>query len=237
LLQGTLHHLLCVVGSAVTLSACGGEVAPERPTIEWNEVAWSQGTLNVALVRPTDGSPGPHPVILALPWGSGSTELVASFVYSYWLTEPASRGYYVVAPEVRGSSLVDTADDIIPALFEWMDRELDIDQARVALVGASNGGRGMFFAAVAQPDRFRALLGLPAQYSGDASDLAVLAGKPIRLLVGERDTSWVTTSQATVAALASQGITAELEVVAGEDHVIALDPRDLLDWIDRALGR
>ena len=48
---------------------------------------------------------------------------------------------------------------------------------------------------------------------------------------------YVVVAAATVAALASQGIAAELEVVAGEDHVIALDPRDLLDWIDQALGR
>ena len=176
-------------------------------------------------------------MILALPWGSGSAELVETFVQSYWLTEPAFRDYYVVAPAVHGSSLADTADEVIPAIFEWMEDALSFDAERVALVGASNGGRGIFFAALSQPDRFQALVGLPGQYSGDAANLAVLAGKPIWLIVGELDNDWVAASEATIAALESQGLSAELDIVSGQRHVMTLDPRALLDWIDAALGR
>ena len=141
----------------------------------------------------------------------------------------------MVAPEVRGSSLVDTAGDVIPAIFQWMQEALSFDADRVALVGASNGGRGIFFAALSQPDRFRTLVGLPGQYGGDPANLAVLAGKPIWLIVGERDDSWVAGTDATVSALASQGITAEVFVAPGQGHVMSLDPRVLLDWIDEAL--
>ena len=232
MLQALLYPLLCVLGPVIALSGCGGETAPQQqPTIEWNRVPWAQGTLNVALVRPQEEGSGDHPVIFALPWGSGSAELVQTFVQSYWLTEPALRDYYVVSPEVRGSSLVDTAEDVIPAIFEWMEDELSFDPDRVALVGASNGGFGIFFAALSQPDRFRALVGLPGQYSGDPANLAVLSGKPIWLIVGELDESWVAGSEATIAALESQGISAELEVAGGQGHVMALDPRVLLDWI------
>lgn len=236
MVQGALYHLPCVLGSLL-VAGCGGETALRQPAMEWHPVSWSGGTVNVALVRPAEEGTGPHPVIFALPWGSGSAELVQTFVQSYWLSEPARRGYYVVAPEVRGSTLVDTADEMIPAIFAWMADELAIDDTRVALVGASNGGRGLFFAAVSQPDRFRALVGLPGSYGGDPANLAVLAGKPIWLLVGEFDDAWVDGAEATVAALASQGIDAELEIVPGEGHVMRLDPRALLDWIDVALGR
>lgn len=231
-----LSALLCLLGS-LALAGCDGDAGP-LPAIEWSQVPWSDGTVNVALVRPSEEGVGaPHPVVFALPWGSGSAALVDSFVRSYWLVEPGQRGYYVVAPEVRGTTLVDTADELLPAIFDWMETELDFDADRVALVGASNGGRGLFHAALSQPDRFRALVGLPGSYAGDGAALAVLAGKPIWLLVGELDDSWVRSTEATVAALAGEGIQAEMTVVPNMGHVIGIEPRVLLEWIDEALGR
>jgi len=231
-------QILCGVIPALALSGCGLDApALAESRIEWHQVEWAQGTLNVALVRPAEEGTGPHPVVFALPWGSGSAGLVESFIQSYWLTEPAARGYYVVAPEVTGSTLDTTADEIIPAIFAWMESTLSFDASKVALVGASNGGRGIFFAGISQPDRFHALIGLPGQYSGPATDLAVLAGKPIWFLVGEFDTGWVAGTEATIAALQSQGISAELNVIPTQDHVLVLSSRQLLDWIDASLGR
>lgn len=237
MLNGLALHILCALLPALAMSGCSSDPVDVAESIEWNLVPWSGGTVSVAVVAPTDVGGGPHPVILALPWGSGSAQLVESFIYSYWLTEPASRGYYVVAPEVTGSTLETTADELIPALFDWMEAQFSFDASQVAIVGASNGGRGLFFAALSQPDRFAALLALPGQYSGSAADLSVLAGKPIRFLVGETDTGWVSSTRSTIEALESQGITAELEIVAGQDHVLNLDDRVLMDWIDAALGR
>lgn len=208
-----------------------------RSRVEWSAVPWSDGTLNVALIRPDARTEAPHPVLLALPWGAGTADLVETFVASYWLTEPSARGYYVVAPEVRGSTLDRTADEVISALFEWMDADLEYDAERVALVGASNGGRGAFFAALAQPDRFQAIMTLPGHYSGPAADLDVLAEKPIYFLVGSEDQRWVELTEETREALASHGISSGLWVVPGQGHVMRLDPRPLLDWIDSALER
>jgi pimeloyl-ACP methyl ester carboxylesterase len=205
--------------------------------VDWYAVEWPGGVVNVAVLEPTDGSVGPHPVVLALPWGSGSFDLVMSFLDAYWATEPGARGYYVVAPEVRGSTLADTADELLPALFSWMDVRLSYDPDDVALVGASNGGRGIFHAAVSQPERFAAMVGLPGQYSGPAADLAGLAAIPVWLLVGEFDAGWVEASQSTQEALEAQGIDVTLEIVPGQDHVLLLSPVRLMDWIDQALGR
>lgn len=231
-------QLLCAVIPALVLSGCGSDdPIVTEPDIEWTQVPWEQGTVNVALVRPREEGTGPHPVIFALPWGSGSADLVEGFIQSYWLTEPAARGYYVVAPEVRGSTLDATADELIPAIFEWMESELSFDASKVALVGASNGGRGIFFAGVSQPDRFHALMGLPGLYSGAPNDLLVLADKPIWFLVGELDASWRSGTDATIAALQSQGIDSQLDVIPGQGHVLSLSDSALLDWIDAALGR
>ncbi len=230
--------------ASLALAALAGFVPAEThaqqrigDALEWHEAPWSGGTLDVALVRPAEGTSAPHPVILALPWGAGTAQLVEGFVGSYWLTEPARRGYYVVAPEVRGSNLSRTADEVLSALFSWMDAELDYDAQRVALVGASNGGSGAFFAALAQPDRFAAIMTLPGQYSGPAEDLAVLRDKPIYFLVGQRDESWLGMTEETRAALESQGIASGLRVLGGQGHVLRIDPSLLLDWIDVSLKR
>ena len=228
---------VCATVLALSLSGCLEDPIPGPGALEWNQVEWSQGTLHFALVRPVEEGTGPHPVIFALPWGSGSATLVESFVQRYWLTEPAARGYYVIAPEVHGPTLEGAADEIIPAIFAWMEANLSFDASKVALVGASNGGRGIFFAALSQPDRFQTLLGLPGQYGGEAVDLAVLVGKPIWLLVGELDPGWVTGTQATIALLQDVGITAVSNVVPNQGHVLDLNDAQLLDWIDEALGR
>lgn len=215
----------------------GARAAAGQADLEWHDVAWAGGSIDVALVRPAPEDATPRPVVFALPWGSGSVQLVETFVASYWLTEPARRGYYVVAPAVRGSGLASTADEIVQAIFAWMDSELSYDRDRVALVGASNGGLGIFFAALSQPERFGALMGLPGQYRGDPADLAALAGKPIRLVAGELDDTWSEGARATAEALDSLGIPAESLIARGQGHVLRLDPRVLMDWIDRALAR
>ncbi len=235
-----LLRVLCTLGLPIGLGGCGAfEVGPnedETRFVDWYAVEWSGGTTNVAVLAPSDGSTGPRPVVFALPWGSGSANLVMSFLDSYWATEPGARGYYVVAPEVTGSTLADTADELIPAIFSWMGTELSYDPSKVALVGASNGGRGIFHAALSQPDRFGAMIGLPGQYSGPPGDLAYLTGIPVWLLVGEFDTGWVEASQATAAALEEAGVDVTLEILPNQEHVLFLSPVELMNWIDQALG-
>jgi pimeloyl-ACP methyl ester carboxylesterase len=204
--------------------------------VDWYSVEWSGGTTNVAVLAPSDGSTGPRPVVFALSWGSGSADLVMSFLNAYWATEPGARGYYVVAPEVTGSTLADTADELIPAIFSWMDTEFSYDPTKVALVGASNGGRGIFYTALSQPDRFGAMVGLPGQYPGPGGDLAALSGIPVRLLVGEFDAGWVEASQTTASALEEVGVDVTLEILPNQEHVLFLSPVDLMQWIDQALG-
>lgn len=235
---GLPFQLACALLPALALGGCISEdPVPERNAIEWNRVETPVGAINVALVRPADEGTRAHPVIVALPWGSGSADLVQAFVSRYWREVPASRGYYVVSPEVLGSSLETTAGDIIPALFDWMESELTIDVDNVALVGASNGGRGLFFAAVANPERFGALLAMPGMYLRDPQNLAALDGIPIRMIVGERDTQWVDGTRRTATALESVGVEVQVDIADNQDHVLDLDANGLMDWIEQALSR
>ena len=235
----TVFAKACATVVAALLWGCGSE-SPSAPAgqreLEWVRLSWSGGVTDVGLVRPDEGTAAPHPVLVALPWGAGTPDLVYSFLDAYWAVEPPSRGYYVVSPAIPGSSLAQDGAAFVPALLEWIEGNLQADGTRIALVGASNGGRGIFHAALAAPDRFKAMVGLPGQYSGDGSNLAALTGMPIWLLVGELDASWVEATQATAEALAMNGITARVDTVPGQGHVMFLNSADIMDWIDEAIG-
>lgn len=222
--------------------ACGGpgpgvaDVATTQRQVEWWPVPWRGGVVDVALVAPDPGAaPAPHPVIIALPWGGGSVGEVMEMLFAYWIDQAPPRGYYVLSPRIRSSSLAQN-DDVVPAIFDWIDGKLDYDPSRVALVGASNGGRGVFFGALDHPERFGALLGMPGRYEGDGSDLHKLAGIPILLLVGEFDDGWLQASEDTRALLEAHGVEATLEVLAGQGHILVPDMGAVMDWIGGSLG-
>ena len=238
------RNLFFAMGISLLLAGCSGisdnalgDTPEDLGRLEWWPAPWRGGFVDVALVHPDpEAGPGPYPVIFALPWGSGSVNEVMDMVFSYWIDPAPPRGYFIVSPQVIGSSLEQNAHDVIPAIFDWMDGRIPYDPTRVALVGASNGGRGVFFSAVEHPDRFAALLGMPGRYEGDGSDLDVLAGKPVLLLVGELDEGWLQESQNTKGFLDAIGAEATLDVLPGQGHILVLNMEAVMDWIDEALG-
>lgn len=225
----------------LVIPACGSDPAdfalPEN-TLEWISLTYGASTpAPVAIVRPANYSEtGNHPVILALPWGAGTPDLVIGMIDAYWGTEALNRGYVVVSPAIRGTSLEDDADAFLPILFNWMNDNLSYDASRVALAGASNGGRGIFHLLVSDPSRFAALIGMPGSYSGPVGELTPFAGRPAWLMVGETDTNWRTAAEDTKNALEAAGVPTTLDVLEGQGHVLLVSQTELVNWIDQALA-
>ena len=138
--------LLVLFTLAVTPAVCGDDavVGAEPAPMEWFEVSWSGGTIQVALLRPADETSGPHPVVFALPWGAGSQELVLTFMSSYWSRVPGLQGYYVVSPAVRGSDLEHTADEVIPRSSTGWTRSSTTIRARSRWSERPTEGEGCF---------------------------------------------------------------------------------------------
>lgn len=221
----------------VALFGLGKEGA--RPAdFEWVRVTYGAGTqVNVAVFTPEGYSDsGSHPLILALPWGAGTRDLTLGMVDAYWNREASRRGYVVIAPAILGSSLATEADDFLPALFSWLDEHVSYDPERVVVVGASNGGRGVFHAVTSDPARFAAAIGMPGSYSGPTEALEPFAGKPVWLMVGEMDRGWQERTATTATALEAAGITPRVNVIRGQGHVLRVDPRMLMDWLDEVLA-
>ena len=121
--------LLAIIGAAGAPadSPSGTRGGPAgRGDVEWVQITYGDETrVDVAVFRPEGYSDsGSHPLILALPWGAGTPGLVLGMVDAYWNTEASRRGYIVVSPSIRGSSLGTEADRFLPALFSWLDDHL-----------------------------------------------------------------------------------------------------------------
>ena len=237
---GLVTGLVAVVGasgSATVGSHRGDPGSAGSVNYEWVEIIYGGGTrVDVAVFKPEAYSDwGNHPLILALPWGAGTPDLTLGMVDAYWNREASRRGYVVVAPSIRGSSLATESDEFIPALFSWLDQHISYDSGRVVVAGASNGGRGVFHVLASHPARFAAAIGMPGSYSGSPETLEPFAGKPVWLMVGEMDRGWHASTEATRVTLEAAGITPRVNIIRGQGHVLRVDDRILMDWLDEVL--
>ncbi len=242
------HRTTFLVGGLLAMAGASGADtgglldtdtdADASAAYEWVEITYGGGTeIDVAVFKPQGYSDsGNHPLILALPWGGGTPDLALGMVDAYWNREASRRGYVVIAPAIRGSSLATEADEFLPALFSWLDENVSYDADRTVVVGASNGGRGVFHVLASDPGRFAAAIAMPGSYSGSSETLEPFAGKPVWLMVGEMDRGWHESTEATRVTLEEAGITPRVNVIRGQGHVLRMDDRILMDWLDEALA-
>ncbi len=204
--------------------------AGERRNVTLNYGAGQSVSLTVVLpLGYTEAAE--YPLVFALPPGPGNVDMVNAFLGNYWLDEADRRGYILVSPAVFGPGLETSARSVVEAIFEWVDANLSYDAARVTLAGQSNGGLGAFHVARVDPDRFGSIVVMPGGY-GSSGDLVQLAGKPVLLTVGERDTQWVNLTRRTRDLLVLAGAEPRVDVIPGAGHVFPYPADTLFDWIE-----
>ena len=224
-----IFAVLVVIG---TLFQLPNASAADRQDVTITTASGMRFTM--AVITPAIWTPESElPVIFALPPGAGNMNMVNAFLGNYWSQEADRRGYIIVSPAVVGRSLEDSAREVLDAVFDWMDGNVSYDHERMALVGQSNGGLGAFHVARVRPEWFTSIVVMPGGYGGQGS-LEMLAGKPILLTVGERDTNWVQLTQTTRDLLVLADARPEIDVVPGASHVFPYPPEDLFDWIERS---
>lgn len=208
-------------------------------SVQWHALDTTSGPHRLAVLPPSPASgDGPRPVVVALPGGYGTTDLVLRSLDRFWSGEPARRGWWVVALEGDASRYETIGSGVVAALFDWM-RERGLDLDRVVLAGVSNGGLGMFWLAAAAPGRFAGLLGLPGRFVGTASEAALLRGLPVHLVVGAEDGSWMEGARATEAVFRSVGVDVRVTVLPGRGNGLGVAPSEVMDWVEElaAAGR
>ncbi len=194
-------------------------------------------TIDYALVLPDHfDKTKPYSVLLALPPGDQSRQLVEAGLNLYWEAEAKRRGWVVISPAApEGESFYTGLDKELPSLLDEVAKSVLFEGGKAHLAGVSNGGLSAYRVITEFPGRFLSLTVLPG-IPPDARAFAALdrlQGIPVAAFAGGEDTEWVRGSRETKQELDRLGIQNTLTIVPGQGHVMRLDPAALFDLLDK----
>ncbi len=190
--------------------------------------------LTVFLVRPSETTQSPAPLVILMGGGSGNASI--SRDTSIWLGGGfASRGWMVAVPvspnnrAFRGSS----NNDKVRQLADVLTARADIADGKVLLAGISNGGISALEIARRDPSRYLGVAAVPAVTSS-VSDNEPLAGFPVYLRIGgEDELGWAERYEETVTTLESAGVELDAELFDGQRHMFRMDWYSLEPWLEK----
>jgi pimeloyl-ACP methyl ester carboxylesterase len=229
-------HRLCVL---LLLAACaGGFAGAAAGDTDYRTAGFDDGTeLRYAQLEPRGVEPGdPAPLLVALPPGDGSERLVEQTLDIYW-GPLAARGWRVVLPVAPPGRPLHQPEGaaLVARLVDRLLAEHAVPGGKLHLAGVSNGGKAAFLVALERPDRIAHLLVLPGvpPRSEDVERLERLAGVPVTLLVGEKDTAWQPGVALTAERLREAGAPVRHEVLEGQGHaILGLGTERLAAWLE-----
>jgi len=179
-------------------------------------------TYAVALPDGYDGGKT-YPVLLALPPGPQTTDMVKAGLDSYWEAEGTARGYIVVSPTApRRQLFFQGGERILPEFMAHITQTYSVAGEKFHLAGVSNGGLSAFKVAVDHPDKFQSLTVIPGFPPSREvfAQLQSIAGLTITMFVGEQDSSWREPMADTAKALKGVGNDVYMEVIPNNGHFV-----------------
>ena len=209
----------------------------ESPAQRWHSLSVEGGAaIEYVVVTPADfDATVAHRVVIALPPGPQTKDMVERGLELYFEEQAIQRGWVVVSPAApEGQMFFTGAEKEFYALLDWVEATYKIEGGLVHLAGVSNGGRSAFHLAGATPLRFASLSALPG-VPGSEQDVARLkdvAQMPVAIWAGEQDSDWVNEARKTIVRLSELGAPELLlEIKPGESHV--LDGKLRVELFDR----
>ena len=164
---------------------------------------------------------GPRPVLLALPPGDQSRDMVAAGHRLYWKAEAERLGWTVISPIAPEGEVLHGANlQRVMELVDHLEKTYDVEYGRVHVAGVSNGGRTGLQLALEHADRFASLSLLPGMRAGlEPKELPALARLPLAMYVGGDDTDWLGPMKRMATELTKLGHPpARFTVFEGEGH-------------------
>lgn len=197
----------------------------QKAMLTYQSMEFQDGTtLRYAVLTPENfDTTQTYPILLAFPPGGQTQDLVQWALDSYWADQAIKRGWIVLSPVAPGGQLFfQGSETLIPQFLERTSEMYRPEGGKYHIAGVSNGGISAFRVALQNPDKTQSLLVLPGfpRTPEEFQKLETLKDIPVAMFVGEQDSSWVATMQATEEELSRLGGNVSLEIVPGEPHVI-----------------
>jgi poly(3-hydroxybutyrate) depolymerase len=224
------RHFITAVLLACLSSTSATQIA------EFHRLSHNGRVLEYALILPEHfDKTAAYPVLLALPPGDQSKQMVEAGLHLYWEAEAKKRGWVVISPAApAGTNFYSGEENELSNLLDEVFKSVKFEGGKVHLAGVSNGGLSAYRVITEYPERFLSLTVMPGVPPDERAfhSLSRLRGIPVAAFVGGEDSGWLRGSQDTRKQLSELGIENTLEIVAGASHVVQLDPAKLFDLLD-----
>lgn len=133
---------------------CSQMVAAAAHAADDHQFIHDGHTIDYALVLPDhfDKSKA-YPVLLALPPGDQSRQMVEAGLNFYWEAEAKRRGWVVISPIApSGENFYSGLERELPPLVDEVARSVRVEGGKVHLAGVSNGGLSAYRVITEFPD-------------------------------------------------------------------------------------
>ncbi len=169
-----------------------------------HEVRAGSEVLKYALTLPDKFEEGKSYPVLLLP-----ATIDEPFIYKG--EGGASRGWILVESpiNIKNSAL-------LPMLVDSLKSAMSISSVYILGISANSSGA---FSLAAQYDQLDGVIGVPG-YPRSQADWKGLKAKRVLLVVGSRDSHWLTQSQATFEGLTAMDANVRLEIIPGGGHIL-----------------
>lgn len=193
-------------------------------------------SLSVYLLFPESESAEPLPLMILMPGGTGENGI--AWDTQNWLgAEMAQRGFAVAVPvSPNNRSFRGSNNRLVPLLVDALQIDSRIRKGKTVLAGISNGGMSALEVAATDPQRYQAVLAIPAVIP-PRTDLTPLAGMPIYLRIGDQDEmAWMNRLDETRSALEAVGAKVDADLVFMAPHMFQMDWENLDPWLQEVMS-
>jgi poly(3-hydroxybutyrate) depolymerase len=165
-----------------------------------------------------------YPTILAFGGGPQTMDVVERIAERTFREQAEKRGYIVVLPAAPdGQLFFQDGARIFPAFLQQILSTYKVEDGKLLVAGASNGGISAFYIASLYPRYFRSITAFPGFLPDPtAARVEAIAGMCIHMFVGELDElGFGTPMQQEAQAFRQRGVALTYGVEKGQPHRIA----------------
>jgi predicted peptidase len=157
-----------------------------------------------------------YPVLIGP--GEGTPDSDKSF---FWNVEDTGKFGWILIE----FSLWKQNSNVVKALMEKLNKRFNVEGDKFHIVGFSANSASSFGHAIANPDLFHSVTGMPGHpASNNKSQMEALVNVKVQSIVGEKDTYWLKAAKDFEIIYKEVGVNSILDVIPDGEHIL----RDLI---------